>query len=497
MGFVEITVIKQLKDAAKHVSQRKCKNSLAQMFSIELYLIKHTLMGWFNRKIKSQHLQIDILIKNTYEKKNLINSVEDRCCLCKFPLKVDSTNHSTPNNQMIYRDFCIRYEHKFLRNIYTEDQIQTSPQISTLENYYKTFQKFLRICLSLQSILISHNDVNDIEDFHYETRDFIRNDCLDYSVEELRKHIEEIEIKNLVSAKIPKFNLQLYAFVYDNLIQFPVSDLAFDTITTNNFFRYVHRLLKVKVHLHHSHVTGEIYGYIHDFWNWQVTENETEISILVHNFFGFDAFYFLKGFQATTWGTKDVSIEGSNLTHINYANINGGELKCIDTLKYYQKSLGQLADTLSDKEREAAKKVSEHDYFSEVWKYLGPTQKEKILDTIAAGKGLIPYEKITNQHSFFVTPKNGAFFEKTEFFSELKNKGISDSAYESSFYLYSILKMRNLGDMNDLYNAQDTILLCEIIENTFQLMQDEYGYNPRKCNSASILSGCIEREMCK
>ena len=66
---------------------------------------------------------------------------------------------------MTYGDFYIRYKHKCLRNIYTEDQIQTSPQISTLENYYETIQKFLRICLSLQSILIRHYDVNDIEDF--------------------------------------------------------------------------------------------------------------------------------------------------------------------------------------------------------------------------------------------------------------------------------------------------------------------------------------------
>ena len=26
-------------------------------------------------------------------------------------------------------------------------------------------------------------------------------------------------------------------------------------------------------------------------------------------------------------------------------------------------------------------------------------------------------------------------------------------------------------------------------------MNDRYGFNPRKCNSASTLSGCIEREM--
>ena len=55
--------------------------------------------------------------------------------------------------------------------------------------------------------------------------------------------------------------------------------------------------------------------------------------------------------------------------------------------------------------------------------------------------------------------------------------------------------MRNLGDMNDLYNAQDVILLCEIIESRFQMMKDEYGFNQRKCNSASSMSGCIEREM--
>ena len=55
--------------------------------------------------------------------------------------------------------------------------------------------------------------------------------------------------------------------------------------------------------------------------------------------------------------------------------------------------------------------------------------------------------------------------------------------------------MRNLGDLNDLYNAQDVILLCEIIENRFQAQQDTYGFNPRKCNSASSMSGYIEREM--
>ena len=49
--------------------------------------------------------------------------------------------------------------------------------------------------------------------------------------------------------------------------------------------------------------------------------------------------------------------------------------------------------------------------------------------------------------------------------------------------------------MNDLYTVEDVILFCEIAENRFQFMHDQYGFNPRKCNSASTLSSCIEREM--
>ena len=57
--------------------------------------------------------------------------------------------------------------------------------------------------------------------------------------------------------------------------------------------------------------------------------------------------------------------------------------------------------------------------------------------------------------------------------------------------------MRNLGDMNDLYNAKGVILLCEIIQSKFQLVHDKYGFNPRRCNSASSLSGSIERDLSK
>ena len=57
--------------------------------------------------------------------------------------------------------------------------------------------------------------------------------------------------------------------------------------------------------------------------------------------------------------------------------------------------------------------------------------------------------------------------------------------------------MRHLGDLDDLYNVQGVILLSEIIENRFETMHKYYGFNPKKCNSASAVSGYIEREMSK
>ena len=67
------------------------------------------------------------------------------------------------------------------------------------------------------------------------------------------------------------------------------------------------------------------------------------------------------------------------------------------------------------------KKVTEqflrqHDYFSEVWKFLGPQQQQKkILDIVADDEGIIPYKTIVDVNSLCLTPENGIFFEKSEF----------------------------------------------------------------------------------
>ena len=123
-------------------------------------------------------------------------------------------------------------------------------------------------------------------------------------------------------------------------------------------------------------------------------------------------------------------------------------------------------------------------------------KKEKILKIVPEGKDVIPYEMIINMQSFFITPEKD-FWEKTEFYGGLKQSAVNDDDYENSKYLYHTLKTRHLGDLNDLYNVQDVTLLSEITENRFKTMHKTYGFNSRKCNSASAMSGYIEREMSK
>ena len=295
--------------------------------------------------------------------------------------------------------------------------------------------------------------------------------------------------------------MQIYAFFYKEIMKFPNTFFESEAFTTNELFDFVHKLINVKIHLHHSHITGEIKGYSHDFCNWIVRENRDVVSCIAHNFFKFDFYFFLKNIRLSVWRTKDINVGGKNLTDINFASIDN--FKFIDTLKYYQTSLSQLSETANDEEKEKIQKLTiqfltTHDYFSIVWKNLTYEQRKTVVEIISSGKGVIPYEKIETINSLStVKPENGIFFSKDEFFSTLKNQEVDNESYENAKKLFILLQMRNLSDLNDLYNVQDVIILLEIIENRFQIIQDKTNYNPRIINSASKLSGCIQRENSK
>ena len=169
----------------------------------------------------------------------------------------------------------------------------------------------------------------------------------------------------------------------------------------------------------------------------------------------------VKGFRSSCWGTKAMEMGGTNLANVNFASIRN-QIKIIDTLKYYQTTLAGLTSTADEKESIAIKNVltdflTDHNYFGKIWPSIGYDEKEKLLDIIASGKGIMPYEKVMNMSSLLETPEND-FYKHTEFFSALKQQNVTKTEYENCRYLFKTLKMRNLGDLNDLYNMQDRML---------------------------------------
>ena len=70
---------------------------------------------------------------------------------------------------MPFGEFVIRYEHKFLRNIHTEKEINDSEHIKDLESYYEIFEDYIEICVGLLALLnnMIRNILNEFVEFNF------------------------------------------------------------------------------------------------------------------------------------------------------------------------------------------------------------------------------------------------------------------------------------------------------------------------------------------
>ena len=51
-------------------------------------------------------------------------------------------------------------------------------------------------------------------------------------------------------------------------------------------------IMNNKTHIHHSHISGEIIGDAHSYCNYKVREKKLKISVVAHNLFRFDFFFY-------------------------------------------------------------------------------------------------------------------------------------------------------------------------------------------------------------
>ena len=175
-----------------------------------------------------------------------------------------------------------------------------------------------------------------------------------------------------------------------------------DKFLQNLFFIHTNQIT-----VHHSHVTGKIIGYAHEYCNFQIRENYYTIPVIAHNQFRFDFFLFLKGLRPSVWETTDIQIGGKNPPDVNFTIIKN-QVRFIDTVKYYHQSLASLAFSMTDIEKESVRKNCRR-FLAQKLMFLTDEEEKCLLDYLSSGKGMIPYQMITDFEFLKIKPKDGFF----------------------------------------------------------------------------------------
>ena len=98
---------RQLQDCILNVHSKKSKNSIAEMFNIELKFACDVLMIWFNEKFKKQRTNLSNSDSSQYRRVNPITA-DTKCVICDFALEVDPKGLNFKENDMSYLDFLIK-----------------------------------------------------------------------------------------------------------------------------------------------------------------------------------------------------------------------------------------------------------------------------------------------------------------------------------------------------------------------------------------------------
>ena len=212
--------------------------------------------------LKPKFLEVDTIKKQSSKKENSINKQKTICSICGFLLDVNSGG---------WIDFVVRCEYLFLKNICSYDELEKM-KIKSEEKFFAVVHRVLEYYPIFEETLQNCDEYDQISD---RVQDFLveyLDDAYD-DPKELRENTENIQVskKRLFGKrKSSPFPNKLIVFLYSKMICFCETD-KFNGIPVSR--RFVENLLGIKNEnyvIHHSHVTGEIIGFAHHYYNEKV-----------------------------------------------------------------------------------------------------------------------------------------------------------------------------------------------------------------------------------
>ena len=144
----------------------------------------------------------------------------------------------------------------------------------------------------------------------------------------------------------------------------------------------------------------------------------------------------------------------------NLMSIKLGTLEFKDSLQFLNSSLEKLVNNLKDKGVKEGKSIKEtfpntYAYLKKDWNHIHEDAFE-----LLTRKGVYPYEFMDSWEKM----KERTLPSKDEYYSKLTGKNISEKDYEFAKNIYHTFKLKNLGELHDLYIGRDVNLLADVFE---------------------------------
>ena len=167
-----------------------------------------------------------------------------------------------------------------------------------------------------------------------------------------------------------------------------------------------------------------------------------------------------------------------------FISIKLGPVEFKDSLQFLNSSLDKLVKNLKDKGVKEGKTLGEtfphtYEYFKSTWNDVNEDGFE-----LLTRKGIYPYEYMDGSERF----QEKKLPPKEEYFSKLSGKDISDKDYEFAQEIWKTFKLKNLGQLHDLYMGTDVTQLADVFEEFRDFNLKHYRLDPVHFYTAPSLS---------
>ena len=220
----------------------------------------------------------------------------------------------------------------------------------------------------------------------------------------------------------------------------------------------------------HSSLDPGFKGSAHRTCNLKRRE-QREIPIFLHNGSKYDFHFIIEAVAQHPDLTRLKGLSGLPYNTERFRMLRFSGYKFMDSLQFLPASLATLVDNLRADAQHSYPFLDQFHFRSR--NYGGPRYREHLFS-----KGLYPYEKAVSIQQL---RQQIEFFPQRDFYSRLRDEGVTDEDYARAKAMYAVFECENFAVYTQLYCLLDVYLLCEVfsrfrhdIINEFQLDVAQY-----------------------